>query len=103
MASHVVTFSLPTGSTAKAIALTDTLADYVADGIACTEASAPNLGRFSVTLDDSVATVWRVFIGATQPDSWDDYEIEIDLAGVTLTNLSFADSAIAKINQHRSR
>ena len=102
MANITVPFSAPTASTAKALPFPGgSLADYVASGVAATEADSPDLGRFSITLDDAVATVWRVFLGAGQPASWDDYELEIDLLGDVLTAANFSDSALAKINQHR--
>lgn len=47
--------------------------------VEATENSSPNTGKYSAVLDDSLGSEWYVFIGETQPSSWDDYEFSINL------------------------
>jgi hypothetical protein len=40
---------------------------------------AGKLGQFTITLDDAVSILWRVFVGASAPAHWNLYLYEIDL------------------------
>jgi hypothetical protein len=77
MANYLVQFVETTGQTLYAYPLQTTagaaisLADWTSNRVLCTEASAPNLGRYSVTLSDAYAE-YAVFAGASQPADWDE-------------------------------
>jgi hypothetical protein len=69
MANVTVTFSDSVGLTLYAFPTTLSLADWTTYRAACTEASAPNTGRYSVTLNDTYLEYY-VFSGASQPASF---------------------------------
>jgi len=71
---RVKTFTAPTGSTVKAIPAPPIgkLTDYLDYGIACTETSGQS-GNYEVTLDDTESKEWLIFIGTSNPTSWDDW------------------------------
>lgn len=77
------------------------LADWDDDAAEATEQASPNLGRYDVTLDDTYR-YWLVFEGEDQPTDWDQWVDVVDIYEGVLQSADFADSAIAKINQHRS-
>jgi hypothetical protein len=72
MASRSVSTTQTTGLTLYAYPDGVSLANWSTSRVAITEQAAPNLGRYAGTLDDSIATLWRLFIGASQPSGWDD-------------------------------
>ena len=68
-----ITLEYPTGSTdLYAYYVGRTLASYVADKVLFVERSAPDLGIYDATVDESKGTSLRLFVGATQPASWAD-------------------------------
>jgi hypothetical protein len=69
MANVTVTFSDSVGLTLYAFPTTLSLADWTTYRAAATEASAPNTGRYSVTLNDTYLEYY-VFSGASQPASF---------------------------------
>jgi hypothetical protein len=80
MTVHTKHFTAPTGSIVKALPFpSGSLADY-GTGVLATEAATPNLGKFSISLDDSVSEFWYLFIGNNTPASWDDWYLAFDLA-----------------------
>ena len=83
MTVHTKYFTAPTGSVVKALPFpAGSLANYVSQGVAAVEAAAPNLGRFSISLDDATSMQWYLFIGSSQPTSWDDWYQSFDLTPV---------------------
>lgn len=54
------------------------LADWATHVKPATQADAPNKARYSATLDDTYR-YWMVFIGATQPTDWSEWEYVVDL------------------------
>lgn len=48
--------------------------------VLCPQQSSPNTGLYSYSLDDSIAEVWGLFIGDTQPTGWNQEIGFIDLA-----------------------
>jgi hypothetical protein len=76
------------------------LADWDDEAAEATEQSAPNLGRYDVTLDDTYR-YWMVFEGEDQPTDWDQWVLQLDIGEVLLTAESFSESAIARINSIR--
>jgi len=75
MASILTNFKEDTGQTLYAFPMMNSvgtavsLADWATYRKACTEAASPNVGRYSVTLDDGYQDYW-VFSGASQPANW---------------------------------
>ncbi len=68
-----ITLEYPTGSTnLYAYYVGRTLASYVADKVLFVERSAPDLGIYDATVDETKGTSLRLFVGATQPASWAD-------------------------------
>ncbi len=68
-----ITLEYPTGSTdLYAYYVGRTLANYVADKVLFVERSAPDLGIYDATVDETKGTSLRLFVGATQPASWED-------------------------------
>jgi len=68
-----ITLEYPTGSTnLYAYYVGRTLANYSADKVLFVERSAPDLGIYDATVDESKGTSLRLFVGATQPASWED-------------------------------
>jgi hypothetical protein len=68
-----VSTNRPTGRSLFAFPDSGNLANYangLGNRVALVESAAPNLGRYTANLDDSVDTLWRVFEGAAQPASW---------------------------------
>jgi hypothetical protein len=47
------------------------LADWTRHRVMLTEGSAPNTGIYTGSLDESKSKMWRFFVGAGQPGSWD--------------------------------
>jgi hypothetical protein len=80
MTVHTKYFTAPTGSVIKALPFpSGSLANY-GSAVQATEASAPNLGRFSISLNDETSMQWYLFIGSTTPSSWDDWYQAFDLS-----------------------
>lgn len=69
--STPVSFTYTTGQTLYAFPDGVSLATWSTNRVALTEGSSPNTGRYSASLDEDTATLWRVFSGASQPASWD--------------------------------
>ena len=59
-----------TGQTLYAFPEGSSLADWNTKRVQLVEQSAPNTGYYIANLDDSIATLWRLFVGASQPSSW---------------------------------
>lgn len=73
-----ITLEYPTGSTDLYVYYVGrTLANYVADKVLFVERSAPNLGLYDATIDESKGTSLRLFVGAAQPASWADAVIGV--------------------------
>jgi len=79
MASITVQFIGTAGQNYKAIPSSGSLANYVASGVSASPVAGQN-GKFTIILDDAVATKWTVFRGLTQPTSWELFHLEIDLS-----------------------
>ena len=59
-----------TGQTLYAFPEGSSLADWVTKRVQLVEQSAPNTGYYIANLDESIASLWRLFSGASQPSSW---------------------------------
>lgn len=70
------------------------------NSVEATEDESPNLGRYSVTLDDTYR-YWYVFEGEDQPIDWDQWVDVVDIYDGITTSNDLSDSAIAKINQYK--
>ena len=46
------------------------LADWIAHRVQLVEQAAPNTGYYTASLDETLASMWRLFVGASQPSSW---------------------------------
>lgn len=69
-ATHTIYFADTSGQTIYAYPHGVTLANWATSRVLATEGTSPDLGRYSVTVDDAVGTQWELFVGATQPGSW---------------------------------
>jgi hypothetical protein len=71
------------------------LADWITHRVQLVEQSAPNLGRYQATLDESKSTLWRFFEGAGQPTNWSEskgyFQLDSDGAAIILPVLSSID------------
>lgn len=78
---HTITFSAPTGSTAKAIPADASIpfSHYTDYGIAATE-SVAQPGTFTIELDDSEYLQWWIFLGSSDPTASEDNHVVIDLS-----------------------
>ena len=65
-----VSTTRPTGQTLYAFPEGSSLADWVTKRVQLVEQPAPNTGYYIADLDESVASLWRLFVGASQPSSW---------------------------------
>ena len=68
---QTVRFSEATGQTIYAFPRGVSLASWSSSRLICTESASPNLGNYTVTLNEVTATEWALFIGVTQPANWD--------------------------------
>ncbi len=59
-----------TGQTLYAFPEGSSLADWVTKRVQLVEQSSPNTGYYIADLDESIALLWRLFVGASQPSSW---------------------------------
>ncbi len=59
-----------TGQTLYAFPEGSSLADWATKRVQLVEQSSPNTGYYIANLDESVASLWRLFVGASQPSSW---------------------------------
>lgn len=66
-----------------------------------TQESAPDLGRYSVTLDDTYR-YWMIFEGSGTPSDWDQWTGIYDIYASMVIVDDIKTLAITKINQHRS-
>lgn len=67
---HPISTTRPTGRTIYAFPDGASLSAWTASRVLLTESAAPNTGRYTANLDDSIDTLWRAFEGASQPASW---------------------------------
>jgi len=69
---HSVSTTQAPGQEIYAYPDNESLADWTtsANLIEIVEQASPDDGRYMADLDDSVSTLWRVFIGSSQPASW---------------------------------
>ena len=84
---HAISTTRPTGRLLFAFPDSGNLANYtngLGNRVAVPESAAPNLGRYTAQLDDSIDTLWRLFEGATQPTSWASSIEYFDLAAANL-------------------
>jgi len=86
MANRAVSTTQATGLTLYAYPDGTSLASWASSRVAVTEQAAPNLGRYYGVLDDSIATLWRLFIGSTQPSSWDEAVEVFQIASTSIVN-----------------
>ena len=93
MATHTVYLTQPTGGTYYAYPVGQSLASWATYRVQLAEAVAPNLGRYSGSLDDANGTTWQVFSGASQPASWDLSLATYDLTG----NRTYAQTLAAAL------
>lgn len=59
-----------TGQTLYAFPEGHSLADWATRRVQLVEQSAPNTGYYIANLNESIASLWRLFVGASQPSSW---------------------------------
>lgn len=98
-ATHALTYESTTGQTLYWFPIGQSLADWTTYRVALTEASAPNLGSYAFTLDDSSGTRlrWKLFSGASQPANWDAYIADCDLTVKAKTDSLPSDPADASV------
>lgn len=72
MANQVKRFSETSGLALYAFPRSFVFSSWVASRVSIPESAAPNLGKYTATLDDSIDTEWSIFVGIGQPASWDD-------------------------------
>ncbi len=87
MSNQTVRFSEATGQTLYAFPRSFIFSDWVASRVAVPESSAPNLGKYTATLDDTIDTEWAIFSGASQPSSWDNEIGSISLETSAVINI----------------
>jgi hypothetical protein len=94
MTTHTVYFNTTTGGTYYAYPLTQSLASWATYRALLTEAAAPNLGRYTATLNDTYGMSWAVFSGSSQPSSWDLNVAMIDITSDAIQSASTVDPDI---------
>ena len=72
MSNQTIRFSETTGQALYAFPRSFVFSAWAASKVAIPEASTPNLGKYTATLDDAIDTEWAIFSGATQPSDWDN-------------------------------
>ena len=71
MANRIERFSETPGLALYAFPRSFVFSSWSTGKVFIPESTAPNTGRYTATLDDSVDTEWAIFVGATQPANWD--------------------------------
>ena len=91
MATHTLTHVATTGLTLYVFPSSQSLGDWATYRVQLSEAGSPNEGRYQGSVDDAQGRDWWLFIGATQPSSWDaaikQYQTGVhvdEIAGVNL-------------------
>ena len=64
------------------------------------EDAAPNLGSYTVTLDDTYR-YWFVYEGSDAPDDWDQWVDILDIYDGAIRSEDLGTSALAAINKNR--
>jgi hypothetical protein len=89
MANRTVSTTQATGLTLYAYPDYITLASWSTYRVALTEGTGANIGRYSATISDSDYTLWRLFVGSTQPSSWaesiETFDLDIPSSYLTVT------------------
>lgn len=84
--SAVVSTVYTSGTVIYAYPDNASLTDYAGGStprIQLVEQAAPNLGRYTATLNGTVSQLWRAFIGATQPANWNASIELFDLSDIS--------------------
>ncbi len=96
-ATHTVYWTADAGETLYAFPASQSLANWSTGGsgsgyrILLDDPAAPNLGRYTGTLDDANGYEWFVFSGASQPTDWGDAIGAIDLTPATRASQASVD------------
>jgi hypothetical protein len=80
-----VSTARPTGLTLYAFPDGASLADWTTRRVLLAESSAPNTGRYTASLDETITTLWRLFSGASQPSAWSQSIEYFDLSGPSIS------------------
>lgn len=98
MATRIADYIGPAGETIyiyplRSLAGSDySLADWTTHRVQLVEKASPNLGRYQGSADDTKGYIWAVFIGATQPASWDEAVATIDLTNAAIEDQTTKDA-----------
>lgn len=84
MANVTKRFSEQTGQALYAFPRSLVFSSWSTGKVFIPENVAPDLGRYTFTLDDSIDTEWAIFVGASQPASWDNEIGSISLDSVVV-------------------
>jgi hypothetical protein len=67
-----VSTTRPAGRSLYAFPEGYSLADWTTYRVQLSESSSPNTGYYTAELDDSLSSLWRLFDGQSQPNSWSE-------------------------------
>lgn len=99
MTFRAISTTRPTGSTFYAFPDNQSLADWTTYRRPLTENSAPNLGRYSGTVDDDISNLWWLFEGSAQPDTFESDEF-FDVSLIGLSGVSQYTVAVPAVLQN---
>lgn len=104
MADKAVSFMADTGKTTYRLFPSQengvSLSTWGSNAKVATEAAAPDLGKYTATVDDTYR-YWTLFDGASQPASWGEWVAVIDIHDGVIRSEDLDTSALAAINKHR--
>jgi hypothetical protein len=84
MANKIERFSELPGQALYAFPRSFVFSSWSSGKVFIPESTAPNTGRYTATLDDSIDTEWAIFVGSSQPASWDNEIGSISLDSVVV-------------------
>jgi hypothetical protein len=97
MATITVKLADIAGLTLFAFPIGASLADWATSRVAILEETPPNGGRYTTALDDTIATQWHIFVGATAPSDWGQNIGEIDISSTVVDNAAIATAVAAAV------
>ncbi len=87
----VITLVYTTGATLNAFPIGSSLATWATNKVLFAEAAAPNLGRYTASIPNTLGAEWYIFASATQPADWSS---EIDSFDINESPDVYADSLL---------
>jgi hypothetical protein len=91
--SHTQKFTDEPEQTLYAVPSTSTPVTWAAQRVLCTEEYD---GKYTVTVDETVATEWWIYIGASVPTDWNDRILEFSVPESLAVSISIALPAYVK-------